>query len=141
MSTSVTTHLNFQGNARQALAFYQSVFGGSLTVTTYADANASQAASDPNHVMWGQVTSETGFRIMAYDVQADRAWHPGENALYVVVEDTSSSDVTAYWDALSEGAEILQPLAPAQWAPLYGMLKDRFDIVWVMSVSQGAAAS
>jgi PhnB protein len=33
-----------------------------------------------------------------------------------------------------DGATVLQPLAPSPWAPLCGMLKDRFDITWVLTV-------
>jgi PhnB protein len=38
MTTAITPHLNFQGNARQALSFYHSVFGGELSIVTYANA-------------------------------------------------------------------------------------------------------
>lgn len=34
MTIQTTTHLNFRGDARQALEFYRSVFGGHLVLTT-----------------------------------------------------------------------------------------------------------
>ncbi|WP_372494335.1 hypothetical protein [Microbacterium enclense] len=37
MSVQTTPHLNFRGDTREALTFYQSVFGGHLVVTTHAD--------------------------------------------------------------------------------------------------------
>lgn len=39
MSVRAVTHLNFRGDARAALDFYRSVFGGDLTVITYEDAH------------------------------------------------------------------------------------------------------
>jgi uncharacterized glyoxalase superfamily protein PhnB len=41
----------------------------------------------------------------------------------------------------ADGANVLQPLSPAQWAPLYGMLKDRFGIIWVVDVVSEYSAS
>ena len=43
-------------------------------------------------------------------------------------------EITAHWEKLAEGATVVQPLAPAQWAPLYGMLTDRFGVAWVLDV-------
>jgi PhnB protein len=140
MAISVSTHLNFKGQARDALALYHSAFGGSLVTVTYEDAHAADTASSPQDVMWGQVQATSGFRIMAYDVQANRPWHPGENAVYVVVEGTDPDEIAGYWHALSEGATTLQALAPSAWSPLYGMLQDRFGIVWVLSVAQDNAS-
>jgi len=37
-------------------------------------------------------------------------------------------------DKLKVDGEILQELAPAGWSPLYGMLKDRFGITWIVDV-------
>ncbi len=37
MSTSLVVYLSFAGSAREAMAFYQSVFGGELTINTFAD--------------------------------------------------------------------------------------------------------
>jgi len=41
----------------------------------------------------------------------------------------------ALWERLADGATIKAPLAPAQWAPLYGMLVDRFGVTWVVDVA------
>jgi PhnB protein len=37
MSSRLNPYLNFNGNARQALEFFRSVFGGALAINTYAD--------------------------------------------------------------------------------------------------------
>lgn len=135
MTTAITPHLNFQGNARQALSFYHSVFGGELSIVTYANAEKAEDASSPDDVIWGQVRNETGFRMMAYDVQTSKSWNPGENAFYMVLESNTTTELTGYWDKLAESAEILQPLLPSPWSSLYGMLKDNFGTVWVCSVA------
>jgi PhnB protein len=134
MTIKTTTHLNFRGDARAALAFYQSVFGGRQTVVTYKDAGAVQNPDEADQVMWGQVEAENGFRIMAYDVPSRLAWNPGEIPVFVSVRGNGAEEVAGYWQKLVADATILQPLAPAGWSPLYGMLRDRFGITWVLDV-------
>jgi PhnB protein len=134
MSINVSAHLNFNGNARKALSFYHSVFGGQLSIVTYADAQDDQAASAPEDVIWGQVLAANGFRLMAYDVQSAKTWNPGDNAFYLIVEGTSQKEIAGYWGQLISKGEIIQALAPSQWSPLSGMVKDQFGVIWVMSV-------
>jgi PhnB protein len=134
MSVTTTTHINLRGNARAALEFYRSVFGGELAAVTYRDAGNVQDPDEADQIMWGQVTSGDGFHVMAYDVPASRPWSQGENPFFVSVRGADGDEITAYWKKLSEGATIVQPLAPAGWAPLYGMLTDRFGVTWVLDV-------
>lgn len=141
MTVQAVTHLNFRGEARTALAFYHSVFGGHQMVVSYKDAGRVQDPSEADQVMWGQVVAENGFRIMAYDVPSKLSWNPGEIPFFVSLRGTATEEITGYWEKLSEGATILQPLAPALWAPLYGMVKDRFGVTWVVDVEMPYAAS
>ncbi|WP_374772760.1 VOC family protein [Streptomyces sp. NBC_01310] len=134
MSVNSVTHLNFRGDARAALTFYQSVFGGEMVVVTYKDAGNVQEPSEADQVMWGQVAADSGFRVMAYDVPSRLPWNQGENAFFVSLRGETAEEITAYWQKLSEGATVVQALEPAQWAPLYGMLKDRFGVTWVLDV-------
>ena len=135
MSIRTTTHLNFRGQAREALAFYQTVFGGDLVVISYADAHAIRTPEEADQIMWGQVESSSGFHVMAYDVPSAMEWNAGTIPVFVSVRGTDEDEVRRYWDGLSEGATIVQPLAPAGWSPLYGMLKDRFGITWVLDIA------
>jgi PhnB protein len=134
MAVTVTPHLNFRGNAREALAFYQSVFGGELTIASYAEMGNSDPAT-ADHVTWGQVAADNGFRIMAYDVYPNLPWDQGDDPFFVSVRGGDPDELRSYWDKLADGATVKQPLAPAPWAPLYGQLTDRFGVTWVLDVA------
>ena len=134
MSVTVVTHLNLRGDARAALEFYRSVFGGELTIVTYRDAHSVQDPAEADQVMWGQVAASSGFRVMAYDVPSSRPWSPGEAPFFVSLRGETAEEVRGYWEGLVEGATVLVPIAPSAWAPLYGMLKDRFGVTWVVDV-------
>ncbi|MBB3938188.1 VOC family protein [Aureimonas phyllosphaerae] len=134
MTIKTTTHLNFRGQAGEALAFYQSVFGGRQMLFTYADAHAVTDPAEADQVIWGEVASEDGFHVMAFDVPASRPWDPGTIPVFVSVRGGDAAEVTRYWEGLCEGGVVLQPLGPAGFSPLYGMVRDRFGITWVLDV-------
>ncbi len=154
MSINAVAHLNFRGQAREALEFYRSVFDGKATVATYGDFGLPAGLPDADKVVFGQVTADNGFRVMAYDVPGEGV--PGEDApaaqgapttrrengttittepFFLSVRGDSVDEVTGYWNRLADGATIIEALAPAQWAPAFGMLTDRFGITWILDVA------
>lgn len=139
MAIQTTTHLNFRGDARAALEFYGAVFGGAPTAVTYAQAGAAADPADADRIMWGQVASPEGFRVMAYDVPAGTPHEPGVIPFFVSVRGDDAAAIQRYWDRLADGATVIAPIAPSGWAPLYGMLRDRFGVTWVLDVEPPAA--
>lgn len=166
MSVSTVTHLNFTGDARQALEFYHSVFGGQLMIATYGDVgvpqdspDAGQAvfsqiagdSPDADHVAFGMVAADNGFRVAAYDVfgrTGSGIASPGSSSastrahglthtesFFVLLNGETLEEITTLWEKLSDGAIVIQSLAPSQWAPAYGMLTDRFGVTWIFGIA------
>jgi len=150
MTIATTTHLNFRGDARAALEFYQSVFGGDLTVATYGDFGMPAEAPGAANVVFGQVESAGGFRVMAYDIPGESGGSAAaarstsrENGVtvtdqpfFVSVRAETLDEVQGYWSALSVGASEIEPLAASAWSPGFGMLTDRFGVTWILDVAQ-----
>ena len=59
---------NLRGDARAALEFYQSVFGGHLTVIAYGDFGKPRDLPDTDKIVFGQVAADNGFSVIAHDV-------------------------------------------------------------------------
>ncbi|WBM80896.1 VOC family protein [Cryobacterium breve] len=155
MSITTTTHLNFHGEARAALEFYQSVFGGQLTVATYGDFGMPQDAPGAANVVFGQVETEQGFRVMAYDIpgeaggtadsdtaasstgstRRDNGVTLTDQPFFVSVRGDTLDEIQGYWAALSTGASIVEPLAASAWSPGFGMLTDAFGVTWILDVA------
>jgi PhnB protein len=138
MTLIVTPHLNFAGQDHAALDFYAQVFGGKTVILTYGAMGQADRATSPDDVIWGQVESDDGFRIMAFDVQAGRDFDPGANAFFVSARGNSVDEVRARWDRLAEDGTILQPIGPSPWSAAYGMLTDRFGVTWILDVAPDA---
>jgi PhnB protein len=152
MSIQTTTHLNFHGEARSALEFYRSVFGGEVAITTYGDLGMPKDAPGSDQVVFGQVANDDGFRVMAYDVpgtavpastaRATTGATRRENgatitdqSFFLSVRGESLAEVQGPWDTLSAGATIIEPLAASAWSAGFGMLTDRFGVTWVVDVA------
>ncbi|GLK16113.1 VOC family protein [Herbiconiux flava] len=135
MAIATTPHLNFRGDARAALEFYHSVFGGQLVAVSYADAHAVTEPAEASQLLWGQVESPDGFRVMAYDVPSHTEYAPGVIPLFVSIRSSDAAEIERYWSALAASSTVLVPLAPAAWAPLYGMATDPFGVTWVFDVA------
>jgi PhnB protein len=99
MSITTTTHLNFRGDARAALEFYQAVFGGEITLVTYQDAHNVQDPSEATQIMWGQVQGDNGIHVMAYDVPVRMPYEQGVNSVFVSVRGKNTEEITSYWRA------------------------------------------
>ena len=149
MSITTTTHLNFRGDARAALEFYRSVFGGDLSIATYGDFGMPAEAPGAANVVFGQLESENGFRVMAYDIAGETGGPAAtagrtrrENGVtltdqpfFVSVRGDALDEVQGYWEALAAGASIIEPLAASAWSPGFGMLTDRFGVTWILDVA------
>jgi PhnB protein len=137
MSITTTTHLNFRGQARAALDFYAAVFGGEVMAFTFAqggDARDSADGAVSEQIKWGGVQAPNGFSIMAFDVPPKRPYAAGTDAVYVSVRGSDPEEITRYWEGLLEGGTVRASLGPAGYAPLYGMVTDRFGVTWVLDV-------
>lgn len=146
MTLSTTAHLNFPGTARAALDFYQGVFGGQVEATTYGELGMPQDAPDAGKVVFGQLKSENGFHVMAYDIPGrtepfspDTKRQNGTTVtvspFFLSVRGDSLDEVSGYWEALSDGATIVEPLAASPWSAGFGMLTDRFGVTWSIDVA------
>ena len=135
MSVRTTPHVNFRGQARAALEFYHSVFGGDIALATYADIHAAEDLSQDDQIAFGRVTAPNGFDVMAYNVQPSKDFDPGRNAFYITLQSSDEAEVRTGWTALADGAQdVLIPLGPAPFASLYGMLTDRFGVTWIVGM-------
>ena len=105
------------------------------SLATYTDIHSVESPDQADHIAFGRVKAPNGFDIMAYDVQPSKGYNPGENAFYITLQGDDTDEIKAHWDGLADGATTtLIPLAPAPFAPLYGMLTDRYGITWIVGV-------
>jgi PhnB protein len=119
MASQLNPYLNFNGNARQALDFYTSVFGGELTLSTFAD--------------FGNQGSPDADRIMAADVTSEMPYQPP--AGFAVSLSGDDDALHGYWEKLSASGTVTMPLAKQSWGAEFGMCTDQFGVPWLVNIS------
>ena len=137
MTVRLNPYINFRGNTRDAMSFYQEVLGGELTMNTFEEFGASQDPSDRDQIMHAQLEAPNGLWLMAADVPERMPYEPG-NTSSISLSGDDEAQLTRYWNGLAEGAQILQPLTKAQWGDSFGMLQDKFGITWLVNIAAQA---
>jgi PhnB protein len=140
MPTRLNPYLGFRDNARDAMEFYQSVFGGELTVSTFGDFQASEDPAEKDKVMHSQLETPGGLVLMAADTPNAMPFTPGDNfSVSLSGGPDSDAELHGYWDKLSDGGNVVEPLAVAPWGDAFGMLTDKFGVSWLVNIAGNAA--
>ncbi|MDI2098273.1 VOC family protein [Ruicaihuangia caeni] len=141
----LNAYLQFRDNAREAITFYQSVFGGDLTLSTFGEFGITDDPAHSNMVMHAQLMAPGGLALMAADTPPGMDYNGG-SSISLSLSGPAGDDalLRGYWEKLLEGGEVREPLAQAPWGDSFGMLRDRFGINWMVNIAgagEGAAGS
>ena len=131
MSARVTPYLSFAGDARAAMEFYTSVFGGELDVRTFADLRRPGSPELVGHAM---LTGATGVMLMASD-EDDPATAGRGTGGFSIALGGDEAELREHWAKLSEGGTVVVPFGPSPWGALYGHCVDRFGTRWLVNVT------
>jgi PhnB protein len=138
MVSRLNPYISFKDNARQAMEFYQSVFGGTLAVNTFAE--YGQEGPDANLVMHSQLDSASGYTIMASDTPAGMEYSEGSR-ITVSLSGDNGDELHGYWDKLSgSGGSVSMPLEKQVWGDEFGMCVDQFGVAWMVNIGQPEAS-
>jgi len=133
VSTRLNPYLTFPGTAREAMTFYQSVFGGTLEVMTFADAGA-EGVPDPQQVMHAHLESPSGYVLMASDLPPGTEHQPG-SSISVSLSGDATGELRGYWSALTADGTVTMPLELQMWGDEFGACTDRFGVSWMVNIA------
>ncbi|MCW3813978.1 VOC family protein [Micromonospora sp. DR5-3] len=137
MASRLNPYLSFRDSARQAMEFYQQVFGGNLTLSTFGEfGNPDPAVADK--VMHAMLETDRGFTLMASDTPPEMEYSPGNN-ISISLSGDDADELRGYWKQLAEGGTIAVPLEKQMWGDEFGMCVDRFGIGWMVNIAQPQA--
>ena len=132
MASRLNPYLNFRGQAREALQFYESVFGGTSVVSTFGEFGGEGPTAD--QVMHGQLETPLGFTLMVADTPEQMPLNAGDN-ITVSLSGDDADDLRRYWQQLSEGGQVSVPLEKQMWGDEFGQCTDRFGVPWLVNIS------
>jgi PhnB protein len=134
MRSRLNPYANFRDNAREAMEFYQSVFGGKLDVNTFKDFGISQDPSDDDKVMHSILEADNGMVLMGADTPKHMEYS-AESNISISLSGDDETELRGYFDKLSAGGTELMPMNEAPWRDIFGMCIDKFGIRWLVNVT------
>lgn len=134
MQTRLNAYISFQNNAREAMEFYKSIFGGTLTISTFKEYGMSSKPEEDNLVMHAMLEAENGITFMGSDTPAGMPYESGAR-ISMTINGYDKEEIQNYWDKLVEGGVIAQPLAEAPWGDWFGIVADKFGVVWMINIA------
>ncbi|MEO6390604.1 MAG: VOC family protein [Pyrinomonadaceae bacterium] len=135
-TATLSIYILFQGNCKEAMEFYHSVFGGHLTQTKVGSSPMKRAF--PEH-MYDKIINA---RLVGknVDISASDWLRPAQNPIQgnmvcLYLSGGKPAELKAIFERLSVGAEVTDPLMAAPFG-FYGALNDRFGVRWMFQTDQ-----
>jgi len=129
---AIVTYLNFDGNCREAMKFYQRCLGGELSIMPFSEAPGDFPKEAKDRVMHARVTKDGTALLMASDTMPGSNFVQGTN-FSISIDCQSAEETDRLFTAFSEKGKITMPLQDAFWGARFGMLRDQFGINWMFN--------
>jgi len=140
MTVKLTSYINLDGSGREALDFYHSIFGGTVESDTFGEFNEKSGGAmpmpdeDKDKIMHASLTGDH-VELMISDVPS--TWEvpaAKESNIILALSGDDETVLRGYWDRLSEGGTIVQPLEKAPWGDYFGNVTDKFGVSWMVDI-------
>lgn len=137
---AVNVYINFNGNCREAVEFYNQVFGTEQPkIMTFGEAppnpkfNLSEETR--NLVMHAQLNIN-GSQVMFSDIFPGRPFIAGNNISLAIVSG-NMEEIKSIFHKLKKGGTVSMDLQETFWSKCYGYITDKFGISWQLSYNNG----
>jgi PhnB protein len=133
MTSRLNPYLSFNGNAREAMEFYTSVFGGELVLTPFSDLGAE--GPDADRIMHAMLQTDAGYTIMGADVPSTMPYEPMAGAsVSLSGGEAEGASLRGYWNKLSADGTTTMPMQKQAWGDEFGMCVDKFGVSWMVDI-------
>jgi PhnB protein len=135
---ALNPYLNFNGNTEEAFNFYKSAFGGEFDVISrFKDIPAEYKGPDheDNKIMHISLPIAGGSVLMGSDVPESMGKVNTGNNVQISISPASKDEADKLFNALSAGGNVIMPMSDAFWGAYFGMFVDKFDIHWMINVT------
>lgn len=130
---SLTPYVSFTGKCREAMNFYQSIFGGELELNEVEGSPMEQYWPDGKGQLFHSALTLNGKPlIMATDMTGPAGQTVGNN-IQLAIGCGSEDEIHRLANQLAEGGQVLAPVADTFWNALFGSVQDKFGINWMLN--------
>jgi PhnB protein len=128
--TAPKLYLTFPGTTREALGFYAGIFGGEVTLHTYAEFGRADGPGEA--IAHGVLDGAVALYGSDADAAAGETGYRLEGARLALLGTAEPAVLHAWFDGLALGGTIVDPLAEKPWGASDGQVIDRFGLHWLI---------
>lgn len=132
-NVTCNAYLFFDGNCREAMKFYQNVFGGELRMQTYSEIDSNCPTALKDSIMHAMLSCGD-ILLMASDDPGNLG-KLGTGKIHLALGGHDEKKLTALFEALTVGGKIGVKLEKQMWGDIYGDLVDKNGIHWMVNIS------
>ncbi len=133
MQSKLNPYISFEGNAREAMEFYKTVFGGKLDLSTFGESGMTEGVQ-PDGIMHAMLVADNGITLMAADTATGMREYVAGTNMSISISGDNEAELTDYYNKLVEGGKVEQPLTKAPWGDTFGMCIDKFGVFWMVNI-------
>lgn len=136
MKADLTPYRQFNGNAKEAMEFYQTVFGGELQMMPFSAMHSEEeVGGDGEKIMHAELVVDGQKLLFASDIPRVMQRMKGEDTpLSLTGGAELEEEIRGYWEKLSKGGTVTMPLEAVPWGAVYGALEDHFGTHWMFNI-------
>ena len=128
---SVDPYLFFKGECREALEFYQGIFGGKLEFQTYDEVPGDTPEGMKGMIMHGSLT-DGDVKLMASDTEKAS---PKAAKITISLSGDDEAKLTKFFEGLSDDITPQFPLKKEFWGDTFGSLTDKYGVDWMVNIN------
>lgn len=129
----INTYLTFNGNCREAMAFYRGCFGGKLTFQTIGELPGTNQLPGAMKRFILQATLVNHQLILVGSDMVNEQGLIAGNAVSLMLRCSHKDELKSYYEKLLSGGTAIHPPENTYWGALFGMLQDRYGHQWLLS--------
>ncbi len=134
--THLNPYLNFNGQCRNALTFYQECLEGQLELQKVAESPmAAKMPSEKGPLILHGALSKNGHTLLMGSDMIGSALQTG-NSIMLCLNCSSDQEINTIFDRLSAGGHVKTPLHQSFWGATHGELKDKFGMDWILNYTR-----
>ena len=130
--THINAYLNFNGQTRDAMKFYQECLGGELVMQKISESPmAARMPSEMGAKILHSSLTKNNLILMASDMMGNNIVKGNSISLCVIC--SSDEEINSFFSKLSAGGTVVEPLHQSFWGATFGSLTDKFGITWIFN--------
>jgi PhnB protein len=132
----LTPYIHLKGTAREALAFYADVFGGTTQFHTFAEFGRTDGPADA--IAHGYLV-DAPVALYASDVAGEEPAFAAQGLMLSLLGTAEAATLHRWFARLADGGTVIDDLQRRPWGASDGQVIDRYGLHWLIGFEDDAS--